>query len=194
MASSSRLTQSSLDIAGSTSGVLTQQTVSATGTYTVTWPSAQGSSGQTLQNDGAGNLSWVDSSSAIHWKQSCRIATTSQLVALSGLAAIDGITPIAGDRILVKNGTTANPTVSSVDNGIYIAAAGAWTRSSDMEATSDATGSALFVNEGTVNSDTAWVQINEPAIVGTDPLQFGQFGSTTPASGNTGDEIGRAHV
>jgi hypothetical protein len=41
---------------------------------------------------------------------------------LNGLGAIDGYTPVAGNYILVKNNTTSG------QNGIYKAAAGAWTR------------------------------------------------------------------
>lgn len=39
-------------------------------------------------------------------KDNVRLATTAAH-GLSGLAAIDGVTPVAGDRILVKNGTTS---------------------------------------------------------------------------------------
>jgi hypothetical protein len=50
-----------------------------------------------------------------------QVASTANL-GLTGLAAIDGYTPIAGDYVLVKNQTTSG------QNGIYKAAAGAWTR------------------------------------------------------------------
>ena len=58
-------------------------------------------------------------------KDPCRLATTANDT-LSGLAARDGVTPVANDRVLVKNQSTASA------NGIYVAAAGAWTRAIDF--------------------------------------------------------------
>src|SRR5688572_20594025 len=75
-------------------------------------------------------------------KQSVRLATTANH-GLSGLADIDGVTPSAADRILVKSNTTGS------QNGIYDAAAGAWTRSTDADASSEVTsGMLVFVEEG----------------------------------------------
>lgn len=53
-----------------------------------------------------------------------RAATTANH-GLSGLSAVDGVTPTAGARILVKQQT--NP----AQNGVYLAAAGSWSRSAD---------------------------------------------------------------
>lgn len=52
-------------------------------------------------------------------------------IGLSGLSAINGYTPVAGDRILVIGQTNAT------QNGVYDAASGSWARSSDSN--SDAT-------------------------------------------------------
>ena len=173
---------------GSTSGNFTQQPALATTNYTITWPDAQGAPGNVLENDGTGALTWVSGSAAINWKQSAIAASTATIdIVTGGLLTIDGVTLSAGDRVVVKNGSTGNPGVSSIDNGIYIAAVGAWSRSIDMATGYDAEGSAVIVTQGTVNADTAWIQTNEPAIVGTDALAFNAFGSTTPASGATGD-------
>lgn len=77
-------------------------------------------------------------STGLSFLQPVKAATTAELAALSGLVLIDGITLQNDDRVLVKNGTVANPGVLSVDNGIYVAQAGAWTRSSDASAGSPA--------------------------------------------------------
>lgn len=45
-------------LAGSTSGLFTQQAAATTTSYTVIWPNAQGGASTFLKNDGAGNLSW----------------------------------------------------------------------------------------------------------------------------------------
>jgi hypothetical protein len=112
-------------------------------------------------------------------KPSVRIATTANIT-LSGLAAIDGVTPVGGDRILVKNQTTTS------ENGIYVAAAGAWTRATDADATGDITGgSFVFVEEGTTQADTGWVvSSNGSPTIGTDPILWTQFSSAgLPSAG-----------
>jgi len=53
-----------LKLSGNTSGTITVQPLAAAGTYTITLPGAQGASGEVLQNDGSGNLSWVAMSGA----------------------------------------------------------------------------------------------------------------------------------
>ena len=59
-------------------------------------------------------------------KAPVRAATTANVdLAVGGLLVVDGVALVAGDRVLVKNQTVA------AENGIYIAAAGAWTRASD---------------------------------------------------------------
>ena len=102
------------------------------------------------------------------YKQSVRIASTANIAALSGLAAIDGVTPIAGDRILVKDQSTAS------QNGIYVAAAGAWTRATDADTGAEFNGGAIIpVEEGTFNADTNWQLSNNGTVtIGTTGLTF----------------------
>lgn len=50
-----------------------------------------------------------------------RVATTANNT-LSGFSIVDGVALVAGDRVLVKNQTTAS------QNGVYTAANGAWTK------------------------------------------------------------------
>jgi hypothetical protein len=119
--------------------------------------------------DGA-NKSYVDNAIAgLAWKEPVRLASTTN-IAISGLGAIDGVTPVAGDRILCKNHTLSYPC------GIYLASAGAWTRTTDADTASDLESAAVFVMEGAVNADTAWVCTNNPPIViDTTPITFAQF-------------------
>lgn len=93
------------------------------------------------------------------WKQAVRLATTANLAALSGLAAIDGVTPAGNDRILVKDQTTTS------QNGIYIAAAGTWTRAADADGSGELNGAVVLVREGTTNGDTAWMVTTDGNIV-----------------------------
>ena len=82
---------------------------------------------------------------------------------LSGLAARNGVTPVAGDRVLVPAQTTASA------NGIYVAASGAWTRATDADQTGElAPGTLIAVREGTTGADTLWALVSDTAItVGT---------------------------
>ncbi|HET9667275.1 MAG TPA: hypothetical protein VFP09_10980, partial [Desertimonas sp.] len=130
----------------------------------------------------AANKNYVDNLQAgLSWKDSVRIATTADH-ALSGLTAIDGVTPIAGDRILVKNQTTGSA------NGIYTAAAGAWTRATDADTGPELVAAAAYVEEGTTLGDTAWVQTVSPITINVTGLTWSQFsggGSVTAGAGMT---------
>jgi len=53
----------SLQLEGSTSGALTMNASATTTSYSITWPAAQASGTQILQNNGSGVLSWVTPSS-----------------------------------------------------------------------------------------------------------------------------------
>jgi hypothetical protein len=128
-------------------------------------------------------------------KQSARVATTASIT-LSGTQTIDGVAVVAGDRVLVKNQSTAS------QNGIYSVAAGAWSRASDADSNAKVTtGLFTFVSEGTVNSDSGWVlTTNDTITVGTTELAFAQFsgagqitaGAGLTKNGNTIDAVGTA--
>jgi hypothetical protein len=124
-------------------------------------------------------------------KDSCRAATTGNIT-LSAPQTIDGVSLIAGDRVLVKDQSTAS------GNGIYVVAAGAWSRSTDADNTpaGEVTGGMFtFVTEGTVNADSGWVLTTNDAIVlGTTSLAFAQFsgaGQITAGAGltKTGNQL-----
>jgi hypothetical protein len=104
------------------------------------------------------------------FKNSVRAATTANIT-LSGAQTIDGVSVIAGDRVLVKNQSTASA------NGIYVCAAGSWSRSSDADASSEVTGGMfVFVTEGSTQADTGWVlSTNDAITLGSTSLSFTQF-------------------
>ena len=81
---------------------------------------------------------------------SADVATTINVV-LSGLQTIDGVLLTAGNRVLVKN--QAKP----AENGVYVAAAGAWSRATDADTAAELPGgTTLFVKTGTQNRNTGW--------------------------------------
>lgn len=119
----------------------------------------------------AATKSYVDATKqGLDVKDSVRAATTGNIT-LSAPQTIDGVSVIAGDRVLVKNQTTASA------NGIYVVNAGAWTRSEDANSNADVTsGMFTFVEEGTVNADSGWVlTTNNPITLDTTALAFTQF-------------------
>lgn len=105
-------------------------------------------------------------------KGSVRVATTANIT-LSGTQTIDGVAVIADDRVLVKNQTDAS------ENGIYVAAAGAWSRADDADnsPTGEVTsGMFTFVEEGSANADAGYVlQTANPITLDTTDLSFVQF-------------------
>lgn len=117
----------------------------------------------------------------LSWKQSVAVGTTAPIT-LSGTQTIDGVAVVAGTRVLVKD-QASTPT-----NGIYVVAAGAWTRATDMDGISprnEINGAAVFVELGSTNGDTGWVQTSNVTTLGTDPVTFSQFSGTgTYQAGN----------
>ncbi|MFJ3261274.1 phage tail protein [Pseudomonas sp. NPDC086581] len=103
----------------------------------------------------------------LDYKQSVRAATTAS-VTLSGLQTVDGVALAAGDRVLVKNQTSA------VDNGLYVVAAGVWKRATDADENSEVTpGLTVTVESGTAQADSVWQLVTDGVIVlGTTALAF----------------------
>lgn len=102
------------------------------------------------------------------YKASVRCATTANH-GLSGLTAIDGVTPVAGDRVLAKSQS------AGAENGIYVAASGAWARATDADASAEVTaGLQVYVSEGTVNGDQIFDLTTDdaPIVLGTTALVF----------------------
>jgi hypothetical protein len=130
-------------------------------------------------------------------KQSVRAATTTAVLLASDLEAgdlLDGVTLVAGNRILVKDQGGAG--VAHVDNGIYVVqASGAPIRAADADGTADTgelkPGAFTFVEEGTVNSDKGFVVSTNGAItVGSTAIAWTQFsgaGSFTAGNGLSQD-------
>lgn len=149
-----------------------------------------------VSNLGAATKQYVDSvAQGLDVKQSVKVATTANIT-LSGAQTIDGISVVAGDRVLVKDQTTASA------NGIYVAAAGAWTRATDMDSWAEVPGAFTFVEQGTVNADSGWVSTaDQGGTLGTTGITFAQFsgagqitaGAGLTKTGNTLDIGGTAN-
>jgi hypothetical protein len=134
-------------------------------------PSQTGATGRVLTSNGT-NTSWdnpfslpVQTNSANYflstngttaaWAvpgvKTVLCATTTNLIAISGTAAVDGVSIVAGNRVLVKDQNVTSA------NGIYVVAAGAWNRADDADTPSNIAGSFVNVQSGTINGGTQYV-------------------------------------
>ena len=165
----------------------------------------------------AATKAYVDSvAEGLDIKESCVAATTGALPAVTydngtggvgatltadangALAAIDGVTLVADERVLVQN------QAAQLQNGIYVVTtvgdagtAFVLTRAGDFDGSpaSEIPGGFTFVEEGTTNADSGFVcTTNAPVTVGTTAIVFTQFsgaGSIVAGDGlgKTGDTL-----
>lgn len=144
---------------------------------------AIGNVGTPVLSTDAATKDYVDTmSTGLSWKQPVRLATTGN-ISLSGLSPIDGITPVANDRILVRAQSLSN------NNGIWVAAVGGWSRATDANTAAELNGAACFVLEGNTLADRAYVQTSEIVTLGVDPVSFSQFSSSSSYSAGNGIDI-----
>ncbi|MDC7699587.1 hypothetical protein [Vogesella indigofera] len=129
----------------------------------------------------AATKQYVDNMAAgLEVKTSVRAATTANIT-LSGTQTVDGVALVAGDRVLVKNQATAS------QNGIYLVAAGAWTRTTDTDAWGELISAFVFVESGTSNADSGWVCTVDPGgTLGTTSVSWTQFAGAGTVTAGTG--------
>ena len=173
--------QSHLDITNSvidstTIGATTPSTGAFTSFSTVTGTISTQPTGAT---DIVNLLALQSYAAGISWKQPCAVATLVNIT-LSGLQTIDGYTTLAGDRVLVKNQSAA------ANNGIYIAAPGAWTRSLDADAWNDFVSAISFIEYGTQAGAAFFCTATPGGTLGTTPLNWSQFTTSAVYSAGTG--------
>ncbi len=88
---------------------------------------------------------------------------------LAGLQAIDGVTLLAGDRVLVKD------QIDQTTNGLYAASTGNWKRTSDAATNAQfADGMAVNVAQGALNAGLSFLCtcLDDPVVIGTSLLIF----------------------
>ena len=161
------------------------------------------------QAQDAATKSYVDAtSSGLDVKSACKYATAAALSAVTyangssgvgatltananGALSVDGASPSADDRILVKD------QAAQLQNGIYtVTATGSGsavfvlTRATDYDTTADVTdGTFTFIQEGSANADNGYVMTTNGSItMGTTAIAFDQFsgaGQITAGAGLT---------
>jgi phage-related tail fiber protein len=124
---------------------------------------------------------YVDSvAQGLDVKASVAVATSGNIT-LSGTQTIDGVSIVAGQRVLVKSQT------APAENGIYIASASAWSRSPDANTWAELVSAYCFVEEGSTYADTGWVcTINAGGTLDVDPVTWTQFSGAGTYQAGTG--------
>lgn len=121
-------------------------------------------------------------------KRAVRCATTANIT-LSGTQTIDGVAVVAGDRVLVKDQTSA------ATNGIYVVAAGAWTRAADADTASELSAASVAVDSGTTNGGYSFdTDFRATDTLGTTAMSWSRIVDTGLASSTTPSAPGTAAV
>jgi hypothetical protein len=117
----------------------------------------------------------------LDWKDNCRAASTGNANLAAPGAALDAVTLANGDRILLKNQTTAT------ENGIYIwtASGVALTRSPDAATFNDLESAVTIVDEGTSNAGTRWRMTAVNGVIGTNAITWISDQTAAPAASET---------
>jgi len=115
----------------------------------------------------AASKQYVDNTALTGLKLGASVKTVADSnIGLSGLSAINGYTPIAGDRILVIGQTNAT------QNGVYDAASGSWTRSTDSDTDAELRGYQYLITAGTF-INARYGNTNQSAItIGTTNITY----------------------
>jgi hypothetical protein len=152
---------------------ITNSTINSS-TVGLTTPAAAQFTTASQQNQPVGNNDlttklYVDSLAlGIAWKQPVNAATTANIT-LSGAQTIDAVSVVAGDRVLVKDQT------AQADNGIYVAAAGVWSRSPDADTYDEMISALVFVESGGQAGAAFYCPIQPGGTLGVTAITWNNF-------------------
>jgi hypothetical protein len=146
--------------------------------------------GYTAQNSGLptnatdlASKAYVDAKVAGFSLHGARLLSASNVSSLSGTAQVDGVTPNAGDVVLLTAQTTTS------QNGPWVVASGSWTRPTWWASGSTVPEGAYFLldPDGTTYKDTKWWMTTTGTItVDTTGVSFLQDNSGTTYTAGTG--------
>jgi len=133
-----------------------------------------------IANTDIANKQYVDAvAQGLNPKQAVKCATTANIT-LSGLQTIDTYTTLAGDRVLVKNQSTAS------ENGIYVAGSSTWLRATDMDTWSEVPGAYTVILYGN-QAQTGWVSTSaDTGTINVTAITFVQFSGSATYYAGTG--------
>lgn len=167
---------------------LTNKTISG---GTVTGAVVTGLSTPSSDSDAA-TKAYVDSVvTGLDVKASCVVATTAN-ISLAGTQTIDGVAVTVGQRVLVKDQSSA------AANGLYLVASGSWTRTTDFDNWSEVPSAFVFIEAGSTNMNNGYVCTSiAGGTIGSTAITWSQFsgagqitaGAGMTKSGNTLDVV-----
>lgn len=189
--------------AANTDGSLIKQdgSVAYTGDQAMGTHKITGLAAPSADNDAARKVDVDAAKQGLDVKDSVRVVTVAALPAYGRVAnvitetgngalpAIDGVTLVNGERLLLKDGA------APADNGIYIVSVigtggtqFVLTRAIDADTSTKVTsGMFVFATEGTANSDTGWVLTTpDPITLNTTSLTFAQYSGSGSISAGAG--------
>lgn len=120
----------------------------------------------------------------LSWKLAVRAASTANMTLASAVingASMDGVTLATGDRVLLKNQSSA------AENGIYVVvASGLASRATDADTATELKGATVTVQEGTVAGDKVYRLITDNVTLGSTSLSWTEVGGggTTYTAGS----------
>ena len=138
--------------------------------------------GNPSNNSDAATKSYVDDAVAgLRTRIIAECATTANVNLTNGLEAgdsIDGVTLVAGDRVLVKDQSDAT------ENGLYLAvSSGAASRDPEHDTIAELSGGMVVVNQGTANDNKIFLcTTDSSASIGSSNITYSQI---TPANVGT---------
>jgi hypothetical protein len=145
--------------------------------------------GEPSANSDASTKSYVDQAVAgLRTRTIAECASTANVVISSALEAgdvIDGVTLVAGDRVLLKDQSTAT------ENGLYLAvASGAASRDPEHDTIAELSGGMVVVNQGTVNDNKIFLCTTDTdATLGSTSITYTVI---TPSNTGTVTSVGVA--
>ena len=160
--------------------------VQNSGTVSISGGSITGLSDPSSSSDAA-NKSYVDQAVAgLRTRTIAEVATTANVNLTNGLEAgdtIDGVTLVAGDRVLVKDQSTAT------ENGLYLAvSSGAASRDPEHDSIAELSGGMVVVNQGSTNDNKIFLcTTDSDGSLGTTNITYTQV---TPSNTGTVTSIG----
>lgn len=133
----------------------------------------------------AATKQYVDlTAQGLSFKSAVRAVATTNIATLSGPQTVDGVSLIAGDRVLLAGQSTV------AQNGIYVVAAGAWVRSTDADSSGEIKdGTIVPVGEGTLGADSLYICTSTaatPWIPGTSGSTWTRFSSVNDLIAGSG--------
>ncbi len=137
---------------GSTSGTLTQKAAATTTSYTITWPAAQASGTQVLQNNGSGVLSWA--SAATGTVTSVSVASANGFagtVATSTTTPAITISTTVNAPVLAGNGTAISA-ATTTGTGSTVVLSASPTLTGTLTAAAGSFSSAINMNSNQINN------------------------------------------